>query len=123
MEEPGNARVVPAPELVRAARGVVAPVRGFVRLVGTVHAAVAHPRLDDAVAAVFALELVGTALRHSGGLRRATLYVYKDRPQTLGYDTCTRRYVVRVFESSASDSFGPIFRAKRRILRFYYDVY
>jgi len=66
VEESGNARVVPATELVGPTSGVVASVRRFVGSVGAVHAAVAHPRLYDTVAVVVALELGRTALRHSG---------------------------------------------------------
>jgi len=73
MQEPGNARVVPATELVGPARAVVAPVRRFVGSVGAVHAAVAHPRLYHAVAVVVALELGRTTLRHSGRLQAALL--------------------------------------------------
>lgn len=71
VQESGNARVVPATELVGPARGVVAPVRRFVGPVRAVHAAVAHPSLYHAVAVVFALELGRTALRHSGRLEAA----------------------------------------------------
>lgn len=66
MEETGNARVVPATELVGPTCGIVATVWGFVGSVGAVHATVAHPRLNDAMAPVVALELVRSALRLSG---------------------------------------------------------
>jgi hypothetical protein len=66
MEESGNARVVPTTELVGPTSGVVAPVRRFVRSVCAVYAAVAYPRLYDAVAVVVALKLGRTALRRSG---------------------------------------------------------
>jgi len=75
MEESGNARVVPTTELVGPTRGVVAPVRRFVGSVGAVYAAVAYPRLYDAVAVVVALKLGRTALRRSGRFG-ATLYIY-----------------------------------------------
>jgi len=64
VEKSGNARIVPTTKLVGPTSGVVASVRRFIGSVGAVHAAVAHPRLYDAVAVVVALELGRTALRY-----------------------------------------------------------